>query len=336
MTVCICGSGALGHVIAGWLAAKGKAEVNILSSKPELWQNPLRIHRPEGEDLRASIHKVSSKPSEVIPEADIILFCYPGFQNRSALLSIKEHIKKGAFVGCVFASTGFFFEAAEILKTEQPLFGFQRVPFIARVEEYGKSAHLLGYKDSLNVAVENVSDNSKRQFAYTLSLLFERPVNLLSNFYEASLTNSNPLLHPARLYDLFAEENEGRVYPEQILFYEDWSIRAAQLLIDMDEEFFHILEALPVRPGFIPRILDYYESTDAESLAAKLRSIKAFKGLKAPMIQTPQGWVADYSSRYFTEDFPYGLGYICKLAREHKIIIPTLEKVLSWGLSKLS
>ena len=49
MTVCICGSGALGHVIAGWLAAKGKAEVNILSSKPELWQNPLRIHRPEGE-----------------------------------------------------------------------------------------------------------------------------------------------------------------------------------------------------------------------------------------------------------------------------------------------
>ena len=32
MTVCICGSGALGHVIAGYLAAKGKAEVNLLSS----------------------------------------------------------------------------------------------------------------------------------------------------------------------------------------------------------------------------------------------------------------------------------------------------------------
>ncbi|MGN1226932.1 MAG: NAD/NADP octopine/nopaline dehydrogenase family protein [Candidatus Cryptobacteroides sp.] len=336
MKVCICGTGALGHVIAGWLSSRGKAEVNLLSSKPALWQDPLVIHRPDGEDLKAHICKVSSGPSEVIPEADIILFCYPGFQNRNALLSIKEYIKADAFVGCVFASTGFFFEARQILRADQPLWGFQRVPFIARVEEYGKSAQLLGYKDSLNVAVENVSDNSKRQFADTLSLLFERPVNLLSNFYEASLTNSNPLLHPARLYDLFAEENEGRVYPEQILFYEDWSIRAAQLLIEMDEEFFHILEALPVRPGFIPRILDYYESTDAESLAAKLRSIKAFKGLKAPMLQTHQGWVADYSSRYFTEDFPYGLAYISKVAKEHKIKSPTIDKVLSWGLSKLS
>lgn len=336
MKICICGTGALGHVIAGWLSARGKAEVSLLSSKPELWQDPLIIHRPDGEDLIAHICKVSSEPSEVIPYADIILFCYPGFQNRSALLSIKEYIKADAFVGCVFASTGFFFEARQILKTDQPLWGFQRVPFIARVEEYGKSAHLLGYKDSLNVAVENVPDDSKQQFTQALSILFERPVNLLSNFYEASLTNSNPLLHPARLYDLFAEENEGRIFPEQILFYEDWSIRAAQLLINMDEEFFHILKALPVRPGFIPRILDYYESTDAESLAAKLRSIKAFKGLKAPMLQTPQGWVADYSSRYFTEDFPYGLAYVSKVAQEQQIKSPTIDKVLSWGLSKLS
>ena len=335
MTVCICGSGALGHVIAGYLAAKGKAEVNLLSSKPELWQNPLLIHTPEGEDLKASIHKVSSKPSEVIPEADIILFCYPGFQNRSALLSIKEHIKKGAFVGCVFSSTGFFFEATEILKAEQPLFGFQRVPFIARVEEYGKSANLLGYKDSLNVAVENVEEREKLAFAECLSNFFERPVNLLNNFYEASLTNSNPILHPARLYDLFAEENEGRIYSEQVLFYEDWSVKAAELLIEMDREFFKVLEVLPVREGFLPRILDYYESRDAASLAAKLRSIKAFKGIKAPMKLTDKGWVADYSSRYFTEDFPYGLGYICKVAHEHKIKVPTLEKVLSWGLSKL-
>ena len=39
------------------------------------------------------------------------------------------------------------------------------MPFISRVEEYGKSAHLLGFKDEYKIAVENVSDEDKVAFA---------------------------------------------------------------------------------------------------------------------------------------------------------------------------
>jgi hypothetical protein len=126
--------------------------------------------------------------------------------------------------------------------------------------------------------------------------LFRVPVLLLKSYYEVSLTNSNPLLHPARLYTLWSHWHEGIVYPEESLFYEQWTDEASALLIQMDEEFQQLLCALPVTKGSIPTILDYYESTDAPSLTRKLRSIQAFKGIKAPMKQVAGGYVPDFGS----------------------------------------
>lgn len=335
-TICICGGGSLGHVIAGWLSAKGKAEVNILSGHPERWTDRIVVSTPEGDDtLYGHIAAVSADPSEVIPSADVVLFCYPGFMIPSALEQIAPFLRPDTYVGSVFSSTGFFFEAIERLPDTQPLWGFQRVPFISRVKEYGSSANLLGYKPCYHIAVENVDAQRKMEFASMIEDWFERPVHLLANFYEASLTNSNPLLHTSRLYTMFGAENEGRVYPRMINFYEEWTVEAADMLIRMDEEFFRLLGVLPVTPGYLPRILDYYESYDAESLAAKLSSIKGFKGITSPMIQTGDGWVPDFASRYFTEDFPYGLKYIWQLAHERGIPVPCIDMVYEWGVSKI-
>ena len=84
------------------------------------------------------------------------------------------------------------------------------------------------------------------------------------------MTNSNPILHPARLYSMWKGWCEGRVYPDQTLFYEEWTDEASELLIAMDGEFQTLLGTLPVTKGNIPPILDYYESHDASSLTQKL------------------------------------------------------------------
>ena len=334
-TICICGGGSLGHVIAGWLSAKSKARVNILTGKPELWGNSVSVVTHQDGTLRGSLSKVSDRPEEVLPETDVVLFCYPGYMIATELERICGHIRNDAYVGSVFSSTGFFFEAMKILPASQPLWGFQRVPFIGRVDQYGKSANLLGYKPCYHIAVENVSQADKQAFAEMISDWFERPVHLLRNYFEASLTNSNPLLHTSRLYTMFGGENEGRIYPRMISFYEEWTVEAAQMLIRMDEEFFRLLKVLPVSEGYLPPILEYYESYDAESLARKLSSIKGFKGITSPMIRTEDGWVPDYSSRYFTEDLPYGLRYIRDLAHEHNISCPNIDIVYDWGISKI-
>lgn len=333
--ICLCGGGSLGHVIAGWLSSKGKAEVSILTGSPDRWNKEINVFLPESEVLTGHLTSVSGNPEEVISDADVVLFCYPGFMIASELERIKPYLKQDAYVGSVFSSTGFFFEALRILSPSQPLWGFQRVPFICRVQEYGSSARLLGYKPCYHIAVENVPDEQKRKFADMISEWFERPVHLLKNYYEASLTNSNPLLHTSRLYTMFGRENEGRVYPRMINFYEDWTVEAADVLIKMDREFFELLKVLPVTEGYLPPILEYYESHDAQSLAAKLSSIAGFKGITSPMIQTEGGWIPDFKSRYFTEDFPYGLKYIWQLAHTYNISTPVIDEVYQWGISKL-
>lgn len=335
-TLTICGGGSLGHVIAGWISARGHSQVNILTSRPQQWSHEITVDTPDGLLLEGRIAKVSSCPENVIPEADVVLLCLPGFLIEEELKFIKPHLRPDTFVGSVFSSTGFFFEAMKILNPSQPLWGFQRVPFISRVGEYGKTAHLLGYKDSLNVAIENVGASEKTAFATILAEWFECPVCVLRNYYEASLTNSNPLLHTSRLFTMFGQENEGRAYPRMLLFYEEWTLEAAELYIKMDEEFFRLLKMLPVADGFLPTALDYYESTDARTLTAKLSSIKGFKGITSPMKKVEGGWVADYESRYFTEDFPYGLKYIWQLAHEKGVDCPNIDKVYAWGISKIN
>ncbi len=333
--ICICGGGSLGTVIAGWTAAKGKGDVSLLTGHPESFSSELSIDVLSTELIKGAVERVSDSAQDVVSDADIVLLAYPGYMIGPCLEKIKDFLRPEASVGSVVSSTGFFFEAQKILSPRQVIWGFQRAPFISRVTDYGKRAHLLGFKKSLNVAIEKASASEKEELVGFLSFWFETPVSLLANFYEASLTNSNPLLHPARLYDLFGGDNEGRVYSEQILFYEQWTERAAQYLIELDAELFSLLDVLPVSKGFLPPILEYYESTSAASLAFKLRSIPAFKQIPAPMAQKPEGWVPDYTSRYFREDFPYGLKYVRDLARERDVPTPLMDSLLEWGMGKV-
>ena len=325
MKICICGGGSLGHVCTGVLASQEGVEVNILSGHPDSWGSSIIVSDTIGKQYVAHIGRVSSNPGEVVCGQDIILLCLPGYLIEKTLRDIGPFIGD-AVVGTVVSSTGFFFFAHEILGEKSKLFGFQRVPFISRVSEYGKTANLLGYKSSLAVAIENVED--KEDLRKMLEKLFITPVSLLGSFYEVALSNSNPILHTGRLYTMF-HGRETELFDHNILFYKEWTDEASQLLIDMDSEFFSLLDLLGVHS--LPTLLDYYESTDASSMTRKIQSIPAFQGITSPMAQKGRGWVADFGSRYFTEDFPYGLRWIRDLGREHGFCFPKIEEVYSWG-----
>lgn len=328
--ICICGGGSLGHVTAGYIAAKKGVAVDILTRNPGKWSHRLTINTPDGKDFTACISRISDNAA-IASDADIVLLCLPGYAIKDELLRIAPHIKPGTFVGSIFSSTGFFFEAMEILPADVPLWGFQRVPFIARTQEYGHSANILGYKPSYNIAAVRCSDEEREDFRRTVEYLFDAPTRMLNSHYEASFTNSNPILHPSRLYSLFADWNENVFYDHQFLFYEEWNDSASQLLIELDKEFFGILAKLPVASDYLPTILDYYESHDAQSLTRKICSIEGFKGIKTPMIESDKGWQPDLSSRYFREDFLCGLRYIYETAHKLGIATPTIDRVYNWG-----
>ena len=330
MKICICGGGNLGHVCAGFLANRGH-QVSILTTRPEQWNSEIEIVAPDG-IFSGMISLISSNPKKVIPQAKMVLVCLPGYAIHDELVKIKPFLSKEAIVGSVVSSTGFFFEAFKVLPPDIPLFGFQRVPFISRIIEYGKKAELKGYKETLHVAIENTLE--KEPIREELERLFEKPVSIADNYYEVSLSNSNPLLHPARLYTMWKDWQPGIVYPRNPQFYAEWTMEASALLIQMDDEFQQLLKALGLKPCCIPTILNYYESTDAISLTQKLHDIRAFQGILSPMKEVEGGWIPDFSSRYFTEDFPYGMHFIVKTAHEQGVVIPTIERIYQWGLSK--
>ncbi len=329
MRICICGGGSLGHVCSGVLSSRKDVVLNIYSGHPGKWGKTIIVTDLNGKEYFADVNAVSSDPGEVISGQDIILLCVPGYLIEKTLKDIRPFVGN-AVVGSVVSSTGFFFFAHKILGNDARLFGFQRVPFISRVVEYGKTANLLGYKSSLSVFVEGVAD--KESFRAELQDLFLTPVSLLDSFYEASLTNSNPILHTGRLFTMF-HGKEDFVFDHNILFYKEWTDAASQKLIDMDSEFFRLLNVLNINS--IPTLLDYYESTDAVSLTKKISSIPAFRTILSPMKAADGGWKADFDSRYFKEDFPFGLRWIKELAQENGVSTPVIDEVYEWGISRI-
>lgn len=326
-TICICGGGALGMVMASVLSSTQQLSVHLLTAHPQKWSNAIETIDNNGKVYRGTIETISADPAEVIPQSDIVLLCLPGFLIKETLQKIQPYISKQA-VGSIVSSTGFFFRAHEIFDKQTSLFGFQRVPFIARVEEYGHRAALLGYKQQLYMACENLP----KDFIQQWSAWLKTPVSPLQSYLDASLSNSNPLLHPARLYSMW-HNWDGQVYSTQELFYANWDKYSSEIYIAMDKEFQQLCKKLNVS---VPSVLDYYESADADSLTRKLNSIEAFKTILAPMTRTEGGWVPDFKSRYFTEDFPYGLQLVKDLAFKQHIETPTIDRVLEWGLGMIN
>ena len=128
----------------------------------------------------------------------------------------------------------------------------------------------------------------------------------------------------------------GTYLTKNSLFYSSWTDEASDLLIKMDIEFFGLLDKLGVSTEHLPTLLQHYEVQDAESLTQKIKNIPAFSNILSPMKQTPNGWVPDFESRYFTEDFPFGLRFIYELAHANNINTPNIDKVYQWGISKIN
>lgn len=334
-TICICGGGGQCHAIAPWLAQKGY-QVNILTRRPHDWvKDSFKFNIPEGGLEIVSLGDISNDPEDVIPKAEVIILTVPGFSNEFELEKIKPYLKKGAFIGGVFSSNGFFFSANKVLGIQYPLWGFQRVPFIGKIKEYGKEGNLLAYKTGFSIAVENCDTELKEAFRKWIENVFGRPTRLMSHYLEVTLSNSNPILHPARI-STWLKDWDGEILKHNPLFYEEWTDEASQVYIDLDYDLHQLIKALPIDDECLPTVLEYYNQHDAHSLTQKLRSIESFKNIRMPVVDVDGGYFPDFTSRYFIEDFRYGLHNVYELAKEYQVSTPTIDKVYLWGTEIIS
>ena len=121
------------------------------------------------------------------------------------------------------------------------------------------------------------------------------------------------------------------------MFYEEWDEESAKILFECDDELRKICNKLnKLNLEEVTSLKEYYESKTEEEFANKLKSIKSFKGIKAPMIKSNGKYIPDYKSRYFTEDFPYGLLIIKGFALICDIDTPMIDNIIKWVQVKLN
>ena len=89
-TICICGGGALGLVIASVLSETLQLTVHMLSAHPQKWSKSIEAIDNEGKVYEGVLEKVSDSAEDVIPQSDIVLLCLPGFLIEKSLRQIKQ------------------------------------------------------------------------------------------------------------------------------------------------------------------------------------------------------------------------------------------------------
>ncbi|MGZ2368310.1 NAD/NADP octopine/nopaline dehydrogenase family protein [Ancylomarina sp. YFZ004] len=330
LRVVVCGGGNLGHAIVGKISQQSNVSVSLLTSNPSVWDRHIEVIENNGDISHGKIESVDSQAEFLIPDADVIIITTPSFLIKDMLLSISPYVKVGTWVGSVQCSGGFFGMARTILASNVNIFGFQRVPYIARVKEYGKSVFLKGYKSEIKIAVLNTG--SCDEFMMRLEELFETKIIRLKSYLEATLTNSNPILHPSRLYGLFKDWKPGIEYEEEVLFYEDWTNRDSEILIACDQELALLVSELSDYMDKLPSILEHYGVSDKYSLTYKLQTIEAFKGIRLKMSETKSGkYIPDFKNRYFIEDVSYGLLLIRHIADTVHVDTPMINVIINWA-----
>ena len=327
--VCICGGGSQGHISAGVIGSNPKYSVSILTRRPELWSENFETVDLAGKKYIAKLDIISSNPA-ILKDNDIVLVCVPGYAIYDELNFIKEYVKD-KIIGSVFGGSGFFLEILRVLGENTPCFALQRVPFTGRVKEYGHSARLKGYKPYLKVGFMNIDKPLEEKLIAIISDWYKTPVYGLSHFLEATLSNSNPILHPCRLFVMFKDWTPERFYNRVPFLYDEWDDESSKLWVDCDEELRKIINKLPINQSEIPSILNYYQVNNIEELTEKIHSIEPFKGVQPHMIENEKGFKLDPHHRYFIEDIPHGLLVIKSFAEELGVNTPNIDGVLNWA-----
>lgn len=329
-TICICGGGSQGHISAGVIGSKARYKVCVLTRRPTAWSHDFITIDLKGKEYRAQLDIITDQPKEVVPQSDILLIALPGFAIKEELQRISPYVTKNTIIGCVFGGSGFFIAAQQVFGTEVKAFALQRVPFTGRPIEYGHSGRLKGYKPYLKVACLNIENQD--EIVSMLNEWYDTPVYKLSHWLEATLSNSNPLLHPCRMYVMFKDWTPDKVYDRIPWMYNtDWDDESSQVWVDCDNELHEVMKRLPMNADEVPLVLDYYGCSDISSLTVKMQSIEPFKTVQAHMIEVPGGYKVDSTVRYFTEDIPFGLLLIKAFAEKVKVNTPTIDKVIEWA-----
>lgn len=329
MNITIVGCGNIGTQFAVHCAAK-KHNVTVFCSKPDKIQKTMCIVDENANiKLSGEIATATDSAEKAFVDADLIFVTVPAFAMKKYADVMLPYLKNDTIICLIPGTGGSEFAFKKALEKGNTIFGLQRVPSVARLVEYGNTVCATGYRNQLFGA--SLPNHCGKYVAQIISDIFDIPCTVVPNYLNVTLTPSNPILHTTRLRSLFSDYKEGVFYDSGPFFYEDWDDKTSDLLLKCDTEVQNICRYLKDYDlSYVKSLLVHYESEKSQQLTQKIRSIPSFKGLKSPCLKTENGYIPDFSSRYFTADFSYGLSILVQISKLLGLECPYMQETLSW------
>lgn len=323
--ITICGFGNVGKSLVHQISKN--FEVNILTfSKSKKDKNIVTKLESDGTILNNIINKIYTEPKECLKNTDILIITVPNFLREEVVKKILPFLHKKILI-CFIPGIGpSQFIANKYLK-DYKVICLERVPYIAR--EKNGIVNIISDREIIKYACLD----KKNDFDKEIEFLFLKKVKKIP-YYSVTLTSSNAILHPTRMFNIFSNHEE-KIFKNEILFYPEWDEKSSKLLNLCDDEIMKICEILKdnkIIDEEIISLMKYYESETPQQLTQKLRNIKAFKDIRLPMLKIGENqYVLDKKVRFLTEDVPFGLLMFKGLAEIFEIETPSIDKVITWA-----
>lgn len=329
MNITVVGGGNVGTQFAVHCAEKLN-KVTIFTSKPDKFYKQLTIVNEKGKIInKGDIVCATYDCKEAFANADIIFITMPAYCMKDIAEKILPYIKEGVKIGLIPGTGGGECAFREGIEKGAIIFGFQRVPSVARLVQYGKSVCAMGYRKELHIAA--IPNKYSQECCDEILKIFDIPCTKLPNYLNVTLTPSNPILHTTRLKTIFKDYSKGVIYDSLPLFYEEWDDESSKLLLKCDNEVQKICKTLDKFDlSYVKSLRIHYESKNERQLTNKISSIQSFKGLKTPNIEVDGRYIPDLNSRYFIADFSYGLSILLQIAEFINIEVPNIKETLQW------
>lgn len=329
MNICIVGGGNIGTAMGSYIKSSGDNKLTYKTSDPSKWNKTITyIYKESGNTSQFDIDCITKDPKEAYENADMIIITLPSFMIENAVEEMKLFVRKGTMVGVVPGSGGCEFYCKELIDNGVIFFGMDRVPCVSRLEEYGNKVVASKKKKSRAVAIPN---SESQRIAGILSNILDMDIEPLKNYLTVTFTPSNPIVHTSRLFAMFNDATKDTELNSQILFYGEWDDFSSEIMLKCDAELHKICDAFEKLEldGVIPLDI-HYEIDSVVGLTKKIRSIESMNAMLSPLLENNGKFKIDLGSRYFIEDFPYGLCIIKGFGIIAGVETPTIDAILSW------
>ena len=322
--MCVVGGGNTGVALA--VDISQRKNVTLLTSKAGCMQSVLEKLDTDTNEIQYGRNiKVTASFQEAYKNADMIVVTLPSFCIKKFAEEINGYNPKIILFIPGFGGKEFYMQ--DMKKKGCIIAGFDRSLYICRLETPVKVK--ASKKKSIRLAClgsENVEIISEE-----VGKIMAVNCEPLKNYLTVTFTPSNPILHTARLYSMFREADFTTKFPRMIKFYAEWTNESSDLLLNMDNELHKICNAITDfdLSGVIP-LSKYYESDTVEKMTKKITTIKSWHEMNSPMVEIDGSFYIDSKSRYFEEDFLYGLLILKSFVEILKVDTPYMNKVLKW------